>query len=58
VAIFGTLKQPTYFNEFLKTHLFLGDFGLSFGIAVLAFLTFEAPFLAIEKSFYSRKIRK
>lgn len=50
VAIFGTQKQPAYFNEFLKTHLYLGDLGLSFGVAVLAFLTFESSVLTIEKS--------
>lgn len=58
LAIFGTQKQPAYFNEFLKTHLFLGDMGLSFGVAVLAFLTFEASVLAIEKSFHTQKSEK
>ena len=58
MAIFGTQKQPTYFNEFLKTHLFFGDVGLSFGVAVLAFLTFEASFLTIEKSLNTRKDKK
>lgn len=58
LAIFGTQKQPEYFNEFLKTHLFIGDLGLSFGVAVLAFLTFEASVLSIEKSFHSEKNEK
>lgn len=58
LAIFGTQKQPLDFNEFLKTHLFIGDLGLCFGIAVLAFLTVEAPFLAIEKSFYVKENEK
>ncbi|CRK95084.1 CLUMA_CG008562, isoform A [Clunio marinus] len=58
IAVFGTQKQPGYFNEFLKTHHFLGDLGLSFCVAVLAFLTFEAPFLAIERSFHNKKIEK
>lgn len=58
LAVFGTQKQPAYFNEFLKTHLFLGDLGLSFGVAVLAFLTFEASVLTIERSFHSKKTEK
>ena len=58
LAIFGTQKQPLDFNEFLITHLFIGDLGLCFVIAVLAFLTFEAPFLAIEKSFYAKEHEK
>jgi hypothetical protein len=58
LAIFGTQKQPIYFNEFLKTHLFIGDLGLCFGIAILAFLTFEAPFLAIERSIYAKENAK
>jgi peptidoglycan/LPS O-acetylase OafA/YrhL len=58
LAIFGTQKQPEYFNEFLKTHLFIGDLGLSFGVAVLAYLTFEASVLSIEKSFHSEKNEK
>lgn len=58
LAVFGTQKQPEYFNEFLKTHLYLGDLGLSFGVAVLAFLTFEASVLAIEKSFHPKKSEK
>jgi hypothetical protein len=55
LAIFGTQKQPMYFNEFLKTHDYMGDLGLCFGIALLAFLAFEAPFLAIERSFYAKE---
>lgn len=58
IAVFGTQKQPAYFNEFLKTHLFFGDMGLSFGVAVLAFLTFEASVLSIEQSFHSKKNEK
>lgn len=58
LAIFGTQKQPAYFNEFLKTHLYLGDLGLAFGVAVLAFLSFEASVLAIEKSFHPKKDEK
>jgi hypothetical protein len=58
LAIFGTQKQPEYFNEFLVTHLYVGDLGLSFGIAVIAFLTFEASVLSIEKSFHSKKTGK
>lgn len=55
LAIFGTQKQPAYFNDFLTTHLFIGDLGLSFGVAVLAFLTFEASFLSIASSFHQQK---
>lgn len=55
LAIFGTQKQPAYFNDFLSTHLYFGDMVLSFGVAVLAFLTFEASFLSIEKSFHVQK---
>lgn len=55
LAIFGTQKQPAYYNEFLKTHLFFGDLGLSFGVAVLAFLTFEAPVLSIESCLKTKK---
>lgn len=58
LAVFGTQKQPEYFNEFLKTHQFLGDLGISFLVAVVAFLTFEASFLSIERSFYSQKNEK
>lgn len=58
LAVFGTQKQPSYFNDFLTTHLYIGDLGLSFGVAVLAFLTFEASFLAIEKSFHQQKKEK
>jgi len=48
-AVFGTQKQPAYYSEFVKTHLFFGDVVLSFAVAVLAYLTFEAPVLAIER---------
>lgn len=51
IAVFGTQKQPGYYNEFLTTHLFFGDLAFAYGIAVLAFLTFEASFVSIEKSF-------
>lgn len=58
LAIFGSQKQPADFNEFLKTHLYLGDLGLSFGLAVLAFLTFESSVLTIEKCFRSSRKKK
>lgn len=57
-AIFGTQKHPAYFSEFLKTHLYLGDLGLSFGVAVLAYLTFESTQETIEKSFRYPKKKK
>jgi hypothetical protein len=52
LAIFGTLQQPAQFNELLNAHNYLGDLGISFAFALMAFFTFEASFLAIEKSFY------
>ncbi|CAO1428231.1 unnamed protein product [Diamesa tonsa] len=55
MAIFGSQKQPAYFNEFLKTHFFFGDFVLSVGVALLAYLTFEAPVLNIEKYLFISK---
>ena len=55
LAIFGSQKQPAYFNEFLKTHSFFGDFVLSVGVALLAYLTFEAPVLNIEKYLFISK---
>lgn len=54
LAVFGTLHQPDQFNELLNAHHFLGDLGISFGFALLAYFTFEASFLAIEKSFYEK----
>lgn len=51
IAMFGTQKQPAYYSEFVKTHLFFGDVVLSIGVAIIAYLTFEAPVLAIERSF-------
>lgn len=50
IAVFGTQKQPGYYNEFLTTHMFFGDLAFAYGIAVLAFLTFEASFVSIENS--------
>lgn len=51
IAVFGSQKQPGYYNEFLTTHMFFGDLAFAYGIAVLAFLTFEASFVSIENSF-------
>jgi hypothetical protein len=53
LAIFGTQHQPAQFNELLNAHNYLGDLGISFLFALLAYFTFEASFLAIEKSFYN-----
>lgn len=58
LAIFGSQKQPENFSGFLKSHLYLGDLGLSFGVALLAFLTFEASVMSIEKSFHTKKNEK
>lgn len=55
VVMMVTTKASLYFSELIAFHGFIGNYVLSFGVALIATFAFESPIVILEKLLFKSK---